>query len=58
MSMPVQADQQPAELGRTAPERGEELSTDLLILTDGTVLAHNLTPEMADVLKQVHELPD
>jgi len=30
------------------------LATDLLILCDGTVLAHNLTPGMAEVLHQIN----
>jgi hypothetical protein len=28
--------------------------TDILILSDGTVLAHNLTPGMADVLHKLN----
>lgn len=34
--------------------RCEAQETDLLILSDGTVLAHNLTPGMADVLQQIN----
>lgn len=30
------------------------LTTDILILSDGTVLAHNLTPGMATVLHQLN----
>ena len=35
-----------------APRR--PLTTDILILSDGTVLAHNLTPGMATVLHQLN----
>ncbi len=45
---------QPAEL----PSHETPASTDLLILSDGTILAHNLTPEMALVLKRLNELTD
>jgi hypothetical protein len=41
------------------PPRGKErsrrpLATDILILSDGTLLAHNLTPVMASVLQQLN----
>lgn len=38
--------------------RGTHAATDLLILSDGTVLAHNLTPELGALLKRLNELPD
>ncbi|MEI8044292.1 MAG: hypothetical protein WCL11_22975 [Verrucomicrobiota bacterium] len=38
--------------GECAPRR--PLTTDILILSDGTVLAHNLTPGMATVLHQLN----
>jgi hypothetical protein len=31
-----------------------QVATDILILSDGTVLAHNLTPGMANVLHKVN----
>ena len=34
--------------------RGRRASTDILILSDGTVLAHNLTPGMAKVLHKLN----
>jgi hypothetical protein len=33
---------------------GPSLTTDLLILPDGRVLAHNLTPLFADLLKELN----
>ncbi len=37
------------------PEQpAEPAATDLLILSDGTVLAHNLTPAMAAVLHKLN----
>ena len=39
--------------GRDKPRIRRAVATDILILSDGTVLAHNLTPGMAKVL---HEL--
>ena len=44
---------------QTAQTRGKgrtqrPLATDLLILSDGTVLAHNLTPVMAKVLHKLN----
>ena len=41
-----------SDLGQ--PEGRVSLATDLLILSDGTVLAHNLTPGMAAVLHQIN----
>ncbi len=41
----------PVELSR---ELEPDLVTDLLILSDGTVLAHNLTPVMAALLATIH----
>lgn len=38
--------------------REPELVTDLLILSDGTVLAHNLTPVMAWILATVNQLDE
>lgn len=35
--------------------RAGQAYTELLILSDGRILAHNLTPEMALVLKELHE---
>ena len=43
----------PARPGRPDPS-GLDSMTELLILSDGRVLAHNLTPAMADVLRAVN----
>lgn len=49
-----------ARVGITAESSPHQTpaSTDLLILSDGTILAHNLTPEMASLLKRLNELTD
>jgi len=39
---------------RKASERRRWVTSDFLILSDGTVLAHNLTPAMAAILKRVN----
>ena len=33
-------------------------TTELMILADGRVLVHNLTPEFAEVLRRLDGLPD
>ena len=45
-----------AQTGQTRGKRRTQrpLATDLLILSDGTVLAHNLTPVMATVLHKLN----
>jgi hypothetical protein len=42
--------EQPREKRRPRPP----LATDILVLSDGTLLAHNLTPVMASVLHQLN----
>jgi hypothetical protein len=49
----------PRKRGRIKPPRRKRstrrpLATDILILSDGTVLAHNLTPVMASALRQLN----
>jgi hypothetical protein len=39
---------------RNAGEQRRWVTSDFLILSDGTVLAHNLTPAMAAILKRVN----
>jgi len=39
---------------RKAGEQSRWVTSDFLILSDGTVLAHNLTPAMAAILKRVN----
>jgi hypothetical protein len=39
---------------RRKQRRRQALATDILVLSDGTVLAHNLTPVMASVLHQLN----
>lgn len=39
---------------RKAGKRRHWVTSDFLILSDGTVLAHNLTPAMAAILKRVN----
>ena len=34
--------------------KGESASSELLILADGKILAHNITPVMAEVLSQLN----
>ncbi len=38
----------------SVPGASASACTDVLILSDGTVLAHNLTPAMAGVLKELN----
>lgn len=40
--------------GRGKRRTGQAAATDILILSDGTVLAHNLTPGMAAVLRKIN----
>jgi hypothetical protein len=49
----------PGKRGQIGQPRGKgrtrrPLTTDILILSDGTVLAHNLTPVMATVLRKLN----
>jgi hypothetical protein len=50
----------PRRKGRKAAQKQRSqrtrraVATDILILSDGTVLAHNLTPGMADVLHKLN----
>ena len=45
-----------AQTGQTRGKKRTKrpLATDLLILSDGTVLAHNLTPVMATILHKLN----
>ena len=43
-----------AKKGLGKPRASSPAATDILILSDGTVLAHNLTPGMAKVLHQLN----
>ena len=38
----------------TSPKQQSELTTELMIMPDGKVLAHNLTPVMAAVLSELN----
>lgn len=40
--------------GNLVPAGGSVANSEFLILSDGTVLAHNLTPAMADVLRALN----
>jgi hypothetical protein len=39
---------------RHRPSRARPADSDILILSDGTVMAHNLTPAMATVLHKLN----
>jgi len=48
------ARRRPTEPPREKRRSRRALATDILVLSDGTLLAHNLTPVMASVLHQIN----
>ena len=41
-----------------SPEPGSAVGSELLLLPDGRILAHHLTPELAEAVRQALASPD